>query len=354
MWREPSIDMLATIALGATALLGLFGAKSRATTRRGEKIRKKYEPILEAATREDEWDERAFDDLADKDAIVLFDLLLRSLEDAGDMRRFAARMMIERTALYEALVGALYDEKLDARLVAIRLIGATRAARALSILRKKLKEDDEEFLEASKSLAQMGDLDSLDVIASEGVARSGLSIDDVAEALIEFGVEGCPRLRQRLRMEPSESLKTVFVRVLAAFEYRDAAKDVAAVLAFARTKTLIVEALRALGRLVFEKSGAIVRPFLYVEDPDVVVEAIKTTASVRDAGFEKDLAYKLNDPNERVRLEAADALYDLSNTGRALVSQIAERKLGEPASEAAKAAVARRERRLETTTPDTR
>jgi HEAT repeat protein len=352
MWRESNFAGLATIAFGATAILGLFGAKARGG--RDAKIRKKYEPILEAATRDEQWDGRAFDDLSDKDAIVLFESLLSSLEDAGDMRRFAARKLIEESALYEALVGALYHEKSAVRLVAIRLIGETRAARALSILRKKLKEEDEEFLEASKSLAKMGDLESLDIIASEGVARSGLSTDDVADVLIEFGAEACPRFRQRLRVEPSESLKTVFVRVIAAFEFRDAAKEIAAALTFARTKTLVVEALRAVGKLKIERAGAIIRPFLYVEDPDVVVEAIRTTASARDAGFEKDLAYKLNDPNERVRIEAADALHDLSNTGRALVAQVAKRKLGEPASEAAKAALEKRELGQTQTPPETR
>jgi HEAT repeat protein len=323
-------------------MLRLF---SSAADKREEGFRKEWEPRLFEFLLSDESPDAFVSSLDRKDygrfLSMLRDFLV--VTKGEDFERAAS--LIVGTKIYDHLMDALKSRRSSKKIEAAYYLGLTRAERAKARLVEGLTNaGGGEYRYYAVALARMNALETAPLILDRMRKKPPSSKEETISVFQEFQREICYHLLDIMESERDEFFKVVFVAVFSRFKFFEAEEEILRFLEQAETKEGKIVAIRALGEIEFVETGAPLRQYLHDSDPDVVCETIVAVAKIRDITFEKELLYKMNSDNGRVRYLAAKALLSLSATGRRWVERLAQRNLNDRASLVARTVVD--ERRL--------
>lgn len=337
-----SLTILVAVLIATVFMLRLF---SSANEKREEEFRREWEPRLFEYLLSDEPSDRFVASL-DRKYYGFFLSMLRDffVVTKGEDFERAASLIVD-TKIYDHLMEALKSRRSSKKIEAAYYLGLTRAERAKARLVEGLTHaGGKEYRYYAVALARMNALETAPLILERMRGKRPSSKEEAIAVFQEFRREVCYDLLDMMSSERDEFFKVVFVAVFSRFKFFEAEEEILRFLESAETKEGKIVAIRALGEIEFVETGAPLRQYLHDSDADVVCETIVAVSNIRDISFEKELLYKMNSDNGRVRYLAAKALLSLSSTGRRWVERLAQRNLNDRASLVAQAVVG--ERRL--------
>jgi DNA-binding protein Fis len=232
--------------------------------------------------------------------------------------------LINETKIYDYLLSHLRSRRKKKLIFAAYYLGLARSTQAKFILRKKLKTKNEMvFLSCALSLARMNELESLDDILNEALKFKKLSRDILLSVLLEFDESVCEKLLKRLDLEKSLWLKAIIISALKHFKYKPAATLILPILVKEKSVELVIESIKYFGAIEYLDASTAIRFFLLHSHPEIRTEAIRAAAKIGSAGLENRIWSLIFDKDQNVKVTAAEAMYDFSNSSKDKLKQLA-------------------------------
>ena len=232
--------------------------------------------------------------------------------------------LINETKIYNYLLSNLRSKRKKKLIFGAYYLGLAKSTEAKLILRKKLKRKNEMiFLSCALSLARMNETDSIDEILNESVKFKKLSKDILLSVLLEFDKSVCNKLLKRLDVEKSLQLKAIIISALKQFKYKPAATSILPILVKEKSVELVIESIKYFGEIEYLDASTAIRFFLLHSHPEIRTEAVRAAAKIGAEVLEDRICSLIFDKDRNVKVTAAMAMHDFSNSSKDKLKQLA-------------------------------
>ena len=232
--------------------------------------------------------------------------------------------LVNETRLYDYLLKQLNSRLKKKIIFGAYFIGLAKSENAKFILKKNLKHKNRMvFLACALSLARINDVDSLNLILNRSAKFKNLSRDTLLSIIYEFKDSVCERLVKRLENEKSLFFESIIISALGYFKYSPAASHILPVLIKAESDELVLESLRYFREIEYLDASTAIRFCLLNSNPDIKVEAIRAAERIGVSVLEERIWSLIYDTERRVKITAAEAMYNFSDFSRKKLKQLA-------------------------------
>ncbi|MFC2084826.1 hypothetical protein ACFLS9_07195 [Bacteroidota bacterium] len=242
--------------------------------------------------------------------------------------------IINSTEIYYYLEKNLKSNKTNKVLESVYFLGSARMNISLdtsrfnnikTIIRTILNKTHSEtvFINSALSLARMNAFDAIDSILERYKKLKNISRDSLFNILIEFDIDICKNLHRKFNQPLSDELKLVCLSVFRHFKFTDAVKDASSLILFSYNQPLIIEALRYLSESEYTPASNVIKFLLLKSSPDIISQAIKSSVKISNPKIETMIYDKLINGPWQIKLDAAEALYSISEESREKLKKLA-------------------------------
>ncbi|MHB8578305.1 MAG: HEAT repeat domain-containing protein [Ignavibacteriaceae bacterium] len=239
-----------------------------------------------------------------------------------DFERLAS--LINHTKITDFLLKKLKSHNKNKVIFASFFTGATGIEIAKPLLIKSIKNHDQQiFFSCSFALAKINAYDCLDLILHEFKKYNHFGNDYLLLILTEFDQKICVEIVKLLTVETSSSLATTFLRVLRYYKYKNAGQTVLQLLVYSHVKEVIIECLKFIEEIKFQKAAFAVSRLIEHKLPEVRSQAIKTISRLDNKSFEDKIFTKLFEDDYDVQYQAALAILYHYNDGEKRLADLA-------------------------------
>ncbi|TFB09387.1 HEAT repeat domain-containing protein [Candidatus Atribacteria bacterium MT.SAG.1] len=251
-----------------------------------------------------------------------------------DLERIAA--LITKTKLFFYLIDNLKRGSKQKRKLAAHFLGLARAGKSKEFLEEGLNDrDDSVAYNCALALAKLGAIDIVNDILIQYRQRKKYSSDLLLNVLFDFGNNICPPLLQQLEEEKDEFLCILIIDVLGYYRYYSAGEKILDFLNKSTNRELRIHCLKAIGRMEYIEALPAIRKCLDEHDWVIRSQAIQSIGKIGDVSVEKKLIENLYCENWWVRYRAAEALFNLSESGKKILEKVVDQSKDKKATIAA-------------------
>lgn len=264
--------------------------------------------------------------------MVLRDLF--SVLDGKDLE--SLKRIINETPIYHFLVADLKSNSTRRIIRAAYFFGASNNQNVKALLFGHLYSNKTDvFIFCARALARINALEYATAILHASRFQRELSTDILISILLEYKVDVCKYLLERIRYE-DDYYKRIAIQIFRFHGFRDAAAEVIKIFQTSTNKKLLVECIKYAGSI--ECIDAIPHLWEHFEHPDLEVKksAIEALAKIGGTELAPVFVQRLYEESIEVNIAAAEALLDLGEKGIKLLKVVAKSNSDSKASAVAK------------------
>lgn len=264
--------------------------------------------------------------------LVLKDLF--SVLDGKDLE--SLKRIINETSVYDFLLADLKSKSTRRIIRAAYFFGASNNQNVKSLLFGHLySKKTDVFVFCARALARINALEYATAILHASRFQRELSTDILISILLEYKVDVCNYLLERIRYE-DDYYKRIAIQIFRFHGFRDAAAEVIKIFQTSTNKKLLVECIKYAGSI--ECIDAIPHLWEHFEHPDLDVKksAIEALAKIGGTELAPIFVQRLYEESIEVNIAAAEALLDLGEKGIKLLKVVAKSNSDSKASAVAK------------------
>jgi HEAT repeat protein len=276
------------------------------------------------------WEEKIFDYLSSdtspneiisgiprRNYFYLLDYIKIHLQTLKDEDYDKISALVTKTKVHDFLIYKLKRNNVRKNIKASYYLGLVKSERAKELFINKLEtSNDHLFSNCAIGLAKIKAVEVIDKLFSESAKHKEISYDTLLTILLEFGENVCPILQKQLHKKILHDYRIIIIRTFGYYKYYSGGPEILSALIYSEDKNLVIESIKALGKIKYKEGLPALKRYIENKDPEIRAETIKTIGEIGDTFFEDRIFERIKDDNWQVQYNAAEALYNLSESGK--------------------------------------
>ena len=185
-------------------------------------------------------------------------------------------------------------------------------------------KNDVLFSQAARSLARINATEYIDSILTLSTKHKRISFDTLYAVLIEFNNDACENMHEYLDKTNDNKVKSVIVAALTHFKYQNASEKVLKFLLYSHCRELLIQALKYFAALEYYGAANALRIIFLKSSQEIISQAIKTSSKISNPELEQLIYKRLFQFNWQNKIDAVNALYEMSEQSRRKLIDLAE------------------------------
>ena len=282
-----------------------------------KKFSSEWEPKIFHFLESDETPEYFLQNLENKRVTNLLMIIRNYLNllKGNDFKRLSSLLKTEKVTNYFEM--ALKSFRKKKRIEAIYYLGLFKDKSYKNHISRYLKHrDDEIFSHAARSIARMNAKSYIVNILRLSVFHKRVSSDNLYSILIQFKPSSCDEMYEYIENTTDDHIRTIIIAVFTYFKYPKATGLALKYLLYSHNRELVIQTMKYFEELEFAGAANALRLIFLKSSTELISQAIKTAEKIKNKELEELIYKKLFDFNWQNKIDAVNALYDMSAESR--------------------------------------
>lgn len=208
---------------------------------------------------------------------------------------------------------------------AIYFLGIFKDRSYITKISKYLNSNNDEiYSQTARSLARLNATEFIDNILESLIKKKRLSDDTLYSILIEYKPEACKEMCKYFHKTKNERIQLVLLSVFTYFKYSEATDTALKLLLYSHSRSLVIQSMKYFEALEYSGVANALRLMFIKSSPEIISQAIRTSVKIRNPEIEKLIYERIPDFSWQNKMDAVNALYDMSAESREKLIELSE------------------------------